>query len=297
MHTPRFLIKSLIGLFLWSSVFGEGFLSSSRDAHAKIYTYERDGVVVISSEPPPRFSRPKRVKRRTKRRAKKRKKAVGSQRSMTPRSETRKKARRRRSTKINTKKLKRRAPWTPPKSIELYQDTIKNVAKHYQLPTRLLWSVLSACHSIKRHSSMPEMLKTKQLDRIACISDEVRQQFTDEISTLLAKTKIRSTQARRGVQQIFGAGVLLRRLINYYRGDVTLVLSAYPHAAYWSQHPVFVNNSRTLSVDGLLNKSSVQTTSPVDQTSKGLQRVESRFVYLTFSRMAITLYHRLLEET
>jgi hypothetical protein len=161
-----------------------------------------------------------------------------------------------------------------------------------------LWSVISACHSIKRYSSIPDILKVEQLkDRIACISDEVRQQFADETSALLAKTKIRSNQARRGVQQIFGAGVLLRRLINYYRGDVTLVLSAYPHAAYWSQHPVFVNKSRTLSVDGLLNNSSVQMTAPVDQTSRGLKRVQSRFIYLTFSRMAITLYHRLLEET
>ena len=270
------------------------------NAHAKIYTYERDGVVVISSEPPPKFHRPKRVRRSTKGRREVQSKSRRDTSSRSVEVKVPPKKKRKRNSRTSSTKGKRRVSWRPHRSIARYRELLKRAALRYQLPPRLLWSVLSSCHQLRRKRSILSTLsdphfKTLKTE-VACLSADVSRLLTVETSPLATQSRSKSTRVRRATQQIFDAAALLRRLINYYRGDVTLVLSAYPYAAYWSQHPVFSKAPRALGVDDLLNINAAQSASLAKRTTAPPHQDQVHFIYLTFSREAIALYHRLLEE-
>ena len=298
MCTLRSLFKQLPTPIILGSIFVGLTQLSPYDAQAKIYTYERDGVIVISSEPPPKFSRPKRSRRtrqlpqksRTQKNVKSSYKR--SKKSRPKRNQTsRRKVRKRSSTSV------RRSPWKPPKSLTRYRKHLKRAAQHYQLPHRLLWSVISACQEIKRLKltlNDPEAEPIKQ--QVTCMSSQVIDVLSEELSTQISPRTHRSTRHRQRARQFFAAAAILRRLINYYRGDVTLVLSAYPYAAHWTQHPVFSTSSRTLNSNQLLSLNDVKQSTTSAQRTQPPHQTKLRFAYLLFSRKAIALYHRLLEE-
>ena len=289
MRTLRSLVKQLHPPIILYALMG-CIQGAPHDAQAKIYTYERDGVIVISSEPPPKFSRPKRSKRTRK----------PAQDSRTRKSRNSKKSRakknrapRRKTKKRSSTSARRRPSWKPPRSLVRYRKYLKQAAQHYQLPTRLLWSVISACQEIKRVKLTlkdPKAASTKP--HVTCMSSQVIDMLAEGISRQMSPRIRKSTRRYQRTQQFFAAAAVLRRLINYYRGDVTLVLSAYPYAAHWTEHPVFSTRSRTLSSNQLLSPNDVQKSG----TIRPAHQTKLRFAYLLFSRKAIALYHRLLEE-
>ena len=122
---------------------------SDHNAHAKIYTYERDGVVVISSEPPPKFHRPRRAHRNIQRRREAQSRSSRSTSSKPVEVSAPVQKKRKRSSRRPSIKRNRRTSWRPHLSIGRYREQLKRAALHYQLPPRILWSVLSACPCLR----------------------------------------------------------------------------------------------------------------------------------------------------
>ena len=79
---------------------------------------------------------------------------------------------------------------------------------------------------------------------------------------------------------------LIRKLINQYRGDLTLALSAYYFAAQNPQHSTHKTHQyQRMSLHHLVNKSRSLTESSKDKTYKDKPSFKSR----TFLRIALSL--------
>ena len=266
-------------------------------AQGEIYTYERDGVIVISSEPPPKRLRPQRRKaRRTKpRRAKPHHAKHQGKRSRSPEQSRRDK--RARHT---------RSRWTPPRSLSRYRDVLVETAARYQLPARLLWSVISHCRKL-RHPSQ----RQRRHDLSSCLSEQVEQRLALERTERRTEVKppqepTRSTsrlsKRERAARQLQGIASLLRRLINHFRGDVTLTLTAYPRASQSLGHYIFAKSDRALKLSNLLAPRINQGISeggdplPSDIAPSSQHKAQLRARRLAFTREALKLYHRLARE-
>ena len=172
--------------------------------HAEIYTYEKDGVIVISTEPPPQPLRRKKVRR----------------------NKARKTSRKKRNTKALKKKKRssritiRPAKFHKPRLLRKIKKELRALTKTYLLPLSLTTSLISACYHLKREFKSLNKTKFKS---ITCLSEPVTKNLIDSQS----KNKKVNKRTHHIADNIEPGLWLLRRLLNFYRGDVTLALSAY----------------------------------------------------------------------
>ena len=140
-------------------------------------------------------------------------------------------------------------------------------ADKQQLPSSLIWSVLGACHL------SPKIRSSTDINSVTCLSKDVQD---------LLKEK------QADPQKLDDVASLLRLLINFYRGDVTLTLSAYPHAAVDTYHHSFTSAAASLSTASLL----VERGDMPQAYTPSVDRKSS----LHFTRTALSIYQQLAHE-
>ena len=271
-------------------------------AQGEIYTYERDGVIVISSEPPPKRLRPQ---RRTKpHRAQPRR---AKPRNKRPRSLEQSRKQSRKQSRRDQRAQHKGSRWVPSRSLSRYRNTLVEAAARYQLPARLLWSVISHCRELGEPSR-----SQRRYDLSSCLSKEVQQKLALEKppkekplqGSMRSTTGL--TKRERAARQLQGIASLLRRLINHFRGDVTLTLTAYPHASQSPAHYIFSRSDRALKLSNLLaprisqgisqgiSERNEPLSSEIEPSSQ--HKLQLRARRLAFTREALKLYHRLARE-
>lgn len=213
---------------------------------SEVYTYEKDGVIVLSSEPPPRRARPAR-------------RTSTAQRSRASKRES--EVKRDQSAPLKKK-------WKPTGKIARQKEEVKRAAELERLPHQLIWSVIAACAD---HPPPASSISTS----MSCLLPTLKDKLSPQDSGTAATSEVKS------------AASLLRRLVNYYRGDVTLVLSAYPYAARDKHHPTWSEGSPPLSLSSLL-------TQPSGSSEYYMPR--DRRWGLAFTRRALEIYHKPAEE-
>ncbi len=199
--------------------------------YAEIYTYEQNGVIIISSEPPPQ---PKRRHSRRKKRPKKAQTSdwqFGELRLQQNKKTRQLKKLRQKQQKQATKKKRRKAKANKkisatklptPRILRRLKSPLQILSQKYKLPDDLLRSVFKSCHFVNPQipSSVKAISKSKTNPylRLTCVSLEVAE-LMDKRNLMLEVD-----QKHRYLEY---ASWLLRKLINDYRGDLTLALSAY----------------------------------------------------------------------
>jgi hypothetical protein len=241
-----------------------GLITSS---HAEIYTYEKNGVIIISSEPPPKPNKRRRVRRtRTKRgTTKKHNQSVDPKHQAKLSKSINKRDQRRRYH------LKRKAVKLPRK-LRKYKREIKVLSEKYKLPDRLLMTIFNACHQVhKGHTQTSEKL----VNPYTCLSESV--------VSLIERYLKASYKTKRYL--IEHSAWLIRKLINQYRGDLTLALSAYYFAAQDPQHSTHkAHQYQKMSLHHLVNKSRSFTESSQAKTNEDRPSFDSR----TFLRLVLS---------
>ena len=212
-HSPR-LYKRL-GFF--SLTLGLLFIPY-KQVNSEIYTYEQDGVIVISSEPPPR---PKRKRIRRKKRNT-RFEDKGSENDLL-KNDTRLKRGNETNNQVKSKRTTRRGQSKNklkrlpiPRKLRRLKKELQELNKKYKLPAHLLLSLFKSCHFVGKNQY--KMLKSRLYQRLTCLSSEVAELIANKIQSPILNSKLVNLEY---------ASWLIRKLINNYRGDLTLALSAY----------------------------------------------------------------------
>ncbi|MAD61645.1 MAG: hypothetical protein CMH49_09095 [Myxococcales bacterium] len=262
-HAPRFYIR--LGLF--SLILGLLFIPYG-PVNAEIYTYEQDGVIVISSEPPPRPRR--RRNRRKKRSAQLKDKDSrndllknGTRFERSNKLNNQAKPKRKTRQRLSKNKVKR---LPMPRKLRRLKKEVEELNKKYKLPAHLLLSLFKSCHFVGK--SHHKKQGSSLYRRLTCLSSEVAELIANKIQSPILNSKLMDLEH---------ASWLIRKLINYYRGDLTLALSAYFMSAQ--------NKLDFKSVVGMknINKGRLMTLKSLVDASQNLseQRSSSQRIHTT----------------
>ena len=248
-HSPRLYIR--LGLF--SLILGLLFISYGQ-ANAEIYTYERDGVIVISSEPPPR---PKRKRIRRKKRSTQFKdkdsrndllKAV-NRIELSNEKNNQAKPKRKTHRKLSKNKIK---SLPIPRKLRRLKKELQELNKKYKLPAHLLLSLFKSCHFVGKHQH--KIRNSRLYQRLTCLSSEVAELIANKIQSPILNNKLINLEH---------ASWLIRKLINNYRGDLTLALSAYFMSAQNKRDFKSVVSMKNINKDKLMTLKSLVDASQV----------------------------------
>ena len=240
---------------------------------AKIYTYEKDGVIVMSTEPPPRPLRKNKIRT-----------SLSSTHGKTKRKSERKKKRntvqgiRKNRNKMRINPLSLQTPYY----VNKHKSVTSRLSIKYQLPKAMIHSVISACYYLNK--------EFKNLDtNVACLSDRVKKSLSELLKTKQNKEElnIKTSEAARTLEPSLW---LLRHLINFYRGDVTLALSAYYMTGQSLETlQFFIQSSLPRKLSDFLNKSEYE----IKSERHGLKLLRPNQEAKRFTQLLLYIYHKI----
>ena len=258
---------------------------SSTESRAEIYTYEKDGVIIISSEPPPRprrrrLGKKSRSNRNSESRVRLKRREVNHPKKPRRKSE--------KLTKSDLSKNDKKSPLRLPWRLKKQRAFIEKLSMRYHLPPRLLPSVSLSClagaKEVKQsHSSFDEGLE------YTCLKQESRDVIQNQLARmsthqpLLVDAKSQKNMSLLA-QSLEKSAWLLRKLINRYHGDLTLAIASYYEASQDHKHSVYGYHS--ISEQDLtlaMNKFS-------QKLDKALEVKRPKAASIEFTRRALSLW-------
>lgn len=276
--TPRCSSFMVYTLSVCLSIIG-GSLGIS---YGEIYTYEKDGVIVISSEPPPKPKRRRGTRGRSRRQRESSKRTI--ERGGQTRAQTSNRAQI--SNRGRTPQRSSKSPRLP-RVLHRYNKSLSELALKYHLPARILYSVVLSCSAEARHSHLKND-ESSRGERYTCLHPTV----DSLIEGILSKSAKRNKRVGKEAEALKSKELinsfdrslwLLRKLVNRYRGDVTLALSSYYQASQLTEHPIFKHRAQPeQSLNILMNKSR-SSYNRSELSSRELMERARRFTRLTLS--------------
>lgn len=213
----------------------------SSQSFAEIYTYEQDGVIIISSEPPPRPKKRKKPYKRLK------------QRSLDTRQVLRDSIKRERQ-QVKSKVKRYRGPKKPkslpiPRDVRRLKKELLQLKQRYKLPIYLLPALFKSCHFIHSYERYKKQRRSSYR-QLTCLSPKVSRFIKLRIQNQVLKSKF---------EELEHSAWLVRKLINHFRGDLTLALLSYYMSAQNENEfrslvsAKSMNKTKTLTLKALVN--------------------------------------------